>query len=147
MVIAVSILMYAALTLFFAINMATHPEISQVLIGIPVFVGIFCLAFGIITVRMTHKVSGPALGLERSIHRLQEGRLEEVIRVREGDYLKNLAGALEDLRNDMIWQRSEVESLLEQLQKIRELAPDSAVPVATEAIEQTQAILNRKASA
>ena len=101
-VIAVAILIFVAAKLFIGMNDELHPQIFNILIGIVVFIVMFCGLIGYITVRMTHKVAGAAFGLERSIDRLRERRLEEKVRVRKGDYLTNLAGALDELRNDLI---------------------------------------------
>ena len=146
MVMAVSVLMFAALTLFFAITPKLHPEIFRVIVAIPILISCFCVAFGVVTVRMTHKVAGQAFGLERSINRFREGDLDTVVRVRNGDYLKNIAGALEDLRADLLWHRGQLESLRETLQDVRESAPEDAVLAADEALERTQALLDKKDS-
>ena len=146
MLVSVAILMYAALKLFFSINEDLHPFIVRLLIGIPIFIGVFTVVFGYITVRMTHRVAGPAFGLERSIQRLRQGQLEETIRVRNDDYLKNLAGALEDLRCDMTWQRGQIESLQSSLQKVRDEASGEEREEAAMAYECSMALLKSKSS-
>ena len=147
MVVAMAVLMYAALKLFFAVNVDLHPAIARVLIGIPIFIGIFTVVFGYITVRMTHKVAGPAFGLERSIHRLRKGELEDKVRVREGDYLKNLAAALDDLRGDLTWQRGQIESLQAALQKIRDESSSEGVQEVEKALERSRRLLGPRSSA
>ena len=146
MVMAISVLMFAALTLFFAITPKLQPEIFRVLVAIPILISCFCVAFGVVTVRMTHRVAGPAFGLERSINRFRNGELDAVVRVRNDDYLKNVAGALENLRADLLWQRGQLEALRDTLQDVRESAPEDAILAADEALERTRALLGKKAS-
>ena len=147
MLVALAVLMYAALKLFFTINDDLHPYIVNILIGIPIFIGVFTVVFGYITMRMTHRVAGPAYGLERSIQRLRRGQLEEVVRVRSDDYLKNLADALNDLRDDLTWQRGQIESLQNSLQKVRDEASAEINQDAEEALQLSLKLLKSKSSA
>lgn len=69
--------------------------------GMALFMAIFSALMGVILVRMTHKVAGPAFGLERAVRRLADGDYHTPINVRKGDYLQNLGGALNDLRDTL----------------------------------------------
>ena len=145
-VIAVAILIYVAAKLFIGMDNELHPQIFHILVGIVVFIVLFCGLIGFITVRMTHKVAGAAYGLERSIDRLRDRRLEEKVRVRKGDYLTNLAGALDELRNDLIWQKGQIETLQETILRIRESVPTGASLAVDQAFQSTQKLLEPKTS-
>lgn len=74
------------------------PVMSKLLVGVSVFVVLFSLLMGILSVAMTHRVAGAAFRLEQSLQRLKEGDLDVSFSLRKGDYLQNLAQSLEELK-------------------------------------------------
>ena len=145
-VIGMAVLIYVAARLYIGVNDDLPSSILMIIIGLITFVILFCGMIGFITLRMTHKVVAATIGLKRSIDRLRERRLEEKVRVRRGDYLRNLAEALDGLRNAQIWQRGQITTLHENLQEIRKSIPAGASLAVDQALQCTQALLYPKAS-
>jgi hypothetical protein len=56
------------------------------------------ITLGILAVYLTHRFAGPAIALERAIRALVAGNTEKKLHLRERDYLKTVAAAVEDLR-------------------------------------------------
>ena len=140
-VIGVATMMFTATKLFVSVNQDFHPVILGVLVGIIVFIVLFCAAIGYITVRMTHKVTWASIKLERAIERILDGRLDEAVHVQKDQWLKNLSGALDGLRSDLVLQRKQIQALQVALQNIRDSIPASAGLAADQALEHTEVLL------
>ena len=79
----------------------------------------FILAAGILTlltILLTHRFAGPAFVMKMAIDGMLEGNFGKRLSLRKKDYLKELAGSLDELRH--VWVRHEEDSrqLLETLQ-------------------------------
>src|SRR5205823_5223414 len=54
-----------------------------------------------VILRITHRVAGPAMVIERAIDGLVEGRFDARLTLRRGDYLKSLAAATQRLSDHL----------------------------------------------
>ncbi len=67
----------------------------------------------------SHRMAGPAYRLTRVARQMSDGRLDEPVRVRENDYLIDLASAMEGMRQRMLEERK---SRRDAAMRLREVA-------------------------
>lgn len=118
-------LIYSLGVRFFMGEKAFDPRMLRVMVALAIFVVLFCAMIAAVTVRMTHRVAGAAFNLERSIDRIARGDYEDPIQLRQGDYLHNIAGALNDLRGTLKARRMDVIQIREALEGLREALPEN----------------------
>ncbi len=135
---------------------ALDPAIVKLMSGMSGFLVLFCVLMGILSVFLTHRVSGAAYRLERCIRDLCDGNLDQRIALRSGDYLQNLADALIDLQAAMKSgdeRRAQLVKSLEDLRDTLEKAgklDDTQRAILTETvlalkgIHAPQAVVDRK---
>lgn len=99
------------------------PTFVRLMIGMSVFVILFSLLMGLLSVVMTHRVAGAAWRLDQCIRRLSGGDLDVRITLRKGDYLHNLADSLNELRETMKRSREAARELLGLLEEAQ-ASPD-----------------------
>lgn len=100
MILGVAIVFYAAARLFLESH-NVDPIVLRAMTGMALFIILFSALVGVVMVRMTHRVSGAALNLDRAIQRMMDGDYKTKIQLRKDDYLQNLADSLNDLRAEM----------------------------------------------
>lgn len=98
-------------------SVTAHEEIVTILSAIllPLLLAVACMfVHGIL---ILHRVAGPVYRIRRGLEALADGRLDEVMRLRQNDYLKDVAilynDAVEKLRMDVEDARSETKAILE----------------------------------
>lgn len=84
----------------------------------------------VINIYVSHKIAGPVFRYEHSLRALRDGDLTHVVRTREGDQLKSLVAALNELIADVHRSygavaavRGELEGLLARLEGGEEVDP------------------------
>jgi methyl-accepting chemotaxis protein len=65
------------------------------------WIGAVILFFGIISIYVSHMVAGPLFHLKKSLSRVTQGDLEEVIRLRKWDDLKDVAKHVNELTGEL----------------------------------------------
>jgi methyl-accepting chemotaxis protein len=65
------------------------------------WIGAVILFFGIISIYVSHMVAGPLFHLKKSLSRVTQGDLEEVIRLRKWDDLKDVAQHVNELTGEL----------------------------------------------
>ena len=78
-----------------------NPVVLRLLGGMSVFVLLFSLLMGILSVGMTHRIAGAAWRLDRSVKELKEGGYEARFKLRRNDYLQDLSESLLSLQQIM----------------------------------------------
>jgi hypothetical protein len=73
--------------------------------------------FFFVALRITHKVTGPALVLARAVEGLREGDFEPRLALRHGDYLKSLAASIQRLSSELQRQRAAREQACLELER------------------------------
>lgn len=56
------------------------------------------VTLGVLAIYLTHRFAGPAIALERAIRAILQGETDRKLNLRQRDYLKEVALAVEDLR-------------------------------------------------
>ena len=95
------------------------PVIMRLLAGVSTFVILFSLLMGILSVAMTHRVAGASYRLEKSIRAILSGDMTASFSLREGDYLQNLSGCLDDLRKSVLKNHDLLNNTLSKLEEIQ----------------------------
>ncbi len=94
---------------------------SQIaLVALIVNAGYFVILSGLtlfVALRITHAVVGPAMVLERAIEGLRNGRFDSRLKLRQGDYLKSLASAIQRLSADLERQQVERDRACQELEE------------------------------
>lgn len=86
-----------------------EPLVLRVVGGMTVFIVLFCLLMGVLSVAMTHRVAGAAYRLERCVDRMLEGEYSQNLTLRRNDYLQTLAERLSRLQQRLLRQRTETD--------------------------------------
>ncbi|MBI2898669.1 MAG: hypothetical protein HYY17_00645 [Planctomycetes bacterium] len=71
-----------------------HPLVLKVLLGMSVFILLFCALMGTFSIILAHRVAGAAYRIEKSLDRMIEGEVGEPVVLRKGDYLTRIAERL-----------------------------------------------------
>ena len=95
------------------------PIFIRLMIGISVFVILFSLLMGVLSVAMTHRVAGAAWRLDQCIHQIRRDNLNVSITLRKGDYLQSLAESLTELRDALKARRDVADGLLKEVEDMR----------------------------
>ncbi len=77
------------------------------------------------TVRITHSVAGPAKVIERAIDDLRNGKYDSRLKLRDKDYLKDLAAAVQRL-SDHLNQQNEHRAGVEPVEPLPDRARETA---------------------
>lgn len=65
------------------------------------WIGAVILFFGVISIYISHMVAGPLFHLKKSLSRVTQGHLDEVIRLRKWDDLKDVAEHVNELTGEL----------------------------------------------
>ena len=76
-----------------------NPVVLRLLGGMSVFILLFSLLMGILSVGMTHRIAGAAWRLDQSVQLLEKGNYEARFSLRRRDYLQSLSESLQSLQN------------------------------------------------
>jgi signal peptidase II len=57
---------------------------------------------------LTHRFAGPAYAIERALHALRDGKVDQQLHLRQRDYLKGMAAAVEELRQRETERRKQI---------------------------------------
>ena len=79
------------------------------------FLALVFLALWIVAVRFTHSVVGPARVIKKAIDGLARGEYDHRLTLREGDYLKDLAASVVELRGQVQARDETARELVETL--------------------------------
>lgn len=79
------------------------------------------IALGCYFIVLTHRIAGPAYRIRKAIVNLSEGRTEDRVRLREGDYLQDLAAATNQLAEAMEEGRRSREGAVRRIEMLRDL--------------------------
>jgi hypothetical protein len=118
-------------------------QAGLVLILDGLFMILVTVGIGGYTILHTHRVAGPAYRLKNCIRDLEEGRLDQPIRIRERDYLQDLASGMESLRRLLLSKATSYQELRVSLEKMEDRARTLGDPGLTEAVSQLRAALDR----
>lgn len=66
--------------------------------GFAVILFIIAIAIGLENYFFFHKIVGPIYALEKGLKRISEGHLDDVVRVRDNDHLKDLVTLFEEMK-------------------------------------------------
>ncbi len=99
------------------------PFVLKVLLGMSVFIILFSLLMGTLSIILAHRVAGAAYRIERSLERMIDGDFTETILLRKGDYLTRIAERLNQLQDKVRSRAQEVDGLAQDLTRMRERLP------------------------
>lgn len=91
----------------------------------------------LLCVFFSHRVAGPAYNLAGKLSRMAEGDLANRVRLRDGDFLQDIALGVNKV-NDR-W-RGSLDDIEQQVRRLRELAPDD--PGLRRCIERLENVVN-----
>lgn len=111
------------------------PFVLKVLLGMSVFIVIFCVLMGTLSIILAHRVAGAAYRIERSLDRMNEGDFSEPISLRKGDYLTRIADRLNVLQER---RKREVEELVRGLSQIRDRLPSAEQAAVDQLIQKAK---------
>lgn len=80
---------------------AVDPIILRVVLGMGVFILLFCVLMGTFSIVIAHRVAGAAYRIEKSLDRMIEGDFSGTINLRRGDYLTRIAERLNCLQEQV----------------------------------------------
>ncbi len=114
------------------------PLIVRVFLGMGVFILLFCVLMGTLSVALAHRVAGAAYRLEKALDRLIEGDFSESIALRKGDYLTQIAERLTKVQEQLRRNRKEAEEIVRVLTLLRSRTPASDQPELERLIQSTK---------
>lgn len=101
------------------------PLVVRAVLTILVFMQMFCLFMGVLTIRLTQKIAGPALRLERELRDLVRGKRDVHVVLRKGDSMVPLAEAINELAENLRDRKDTLRRALETLGREQNL-PEEA---------------------
>ena len=116
-------LVIVSITFFFLarayLGSFSNPIMLRMIIGVSVFIILFCLLMGLLSVAMTHHVAGAAYRLQLGVDELLSGDFSREIKLRKGDYLQKLATGLNTLSGRLKNRRDSTQQLASELESLR----------------------------
>jgi|Deesub1362A_J573_1020465.scaffolds.fasta_scaffold04505_5 methyl-accepting chemotaxis protein len=114
----------------------------QLLIGVNCVV-LFALLLltAVLALRISHRVGGPLYRLERVMGEMAQGRLDQNIRLREGDQLQSLAQAVNQVCQALSRSLQEVKN---QVADLKDAASREGSPRLQEKVAELETLLKRR---
>lgn len=116
------------------------PIILRVILGMGAFILIFSALMGTLSIVLAHRVAGAAYRLEKSLDRILEGDISEVISLRKGDYLTRLAERLSRLQERLRQDRAKAVELTGMLVVLRDQVPADQRPRLDEILQKLRTL-------
>ena len=92
-----------------------------------VFIVFITIAIGIYLLLLSHRIAGPAYRLEKSIQQIIEGDYDFSVNLRQKDYLKNVADALNNLLKVLNGNKKNLNMTLEDIRKLKSMVSNSNI--------------------
>ncbi len=116
-------------------------EDRKVIVNLVVFLGGLVVVLTGLGIVATHKIAGPAYALKATLAKIADGRLPNVRNLRRGDELRDLAGQLRNMVEQLrAREESELVVLLESMERLK------ASGVQENLLEELQKLAERKKS-
>jgi len=117
------------------------PDSSHVLIfkNLPVMIGYFLLIalyvvfYAFLTIRMTHRMTGPIFAVKRKIGEIRRGDLRGELKLRPNDYGKDLATEVNELQQDL---SSRITDIYQEMEGLSELTKDAKISLRNDASDE-----------
>jgi signal transduction histidine kinase len=139
--IAISAVFYLFARKFLGAQGQMDPIALRVILGMSVFIVLFCVLMGTLSIAMAHRVAGAAYRIERSLDRMLEGNFQEPIQLRKGDYLTRIADRLNVLQESARNRRQEWEEVVRSLEDLRKQVPATDQAALEQLIQKAKTIL------
>jgi methyl-accepting chemotaxis protein len=92
-----------------------------IIIGYLIAILLFIFLGSIVSIRLTHKITGPIFRINREIKKIRSGDLRRNLELRSIDYGKDLAESVEGLQNDL---KIRITEIFQEVEELNELTKD-----------------------